>query len=200
MTLPDPDELRREGVPEPLVDYVEWADRRLRLLARALVILMVASLCGILIAGATGGLAMVNAVHVENLEQADTQLGREAAARQCVRGNITRAELHAAYRPRPKAPTSPLSPLVADQPVLRALLTAADLNRVEGLDRVQTSQPILDCVPNLVGKEAVPYSRPVQARFVTLYLAKKLDPTPEADDVLKGFDTEIEPQSDLPGG
>lgn len=200
MTLPDPDDLRREGVSEPLIEYVAWADRRLRVLGRALVVLMVASLCGILIAGATGGLAMFNSVRVKSLEQADTRLSREAAARQCVRGNITRAELHAAYRPQPKAPTSPFSPLVANQPVLRALLAAAYGERVEGLDRVQTSQPILDCVPNLVGKEAIPYSRPVQAQFVTLYLKKKLDPTPEADDVLKGFDTEIEPQSDLPGG
>lgn len=116
-----------------------------------------------------------NANRIRAVERKDARLSRRAAFRICERGNLTRAELHAAYQTPP-----PFISVEAmrTEPFLVALLRAVNANSVKSLNRVQKLNPILNCSPNLNGESAKPYSRKRQEAFVRDYVALKLNPLP----------------------
>lgn len=177
--------------PDWLLRRMAWLERRTRVLGRLLAIAAAAAIAAVAIAGATGGLALRNAGRVANVERRDTASVRAAAARQCARANLNLAELHAAYQRRVSVPPA-LAHTIAGEPILVALLQALELDRQANLDRVERLLPILECAPNLVGKGATVLPLDEQRRFVRLYLAGKLDPTPEASDVITGPDDDVE--------
>jgi hypothetical protein len=118
-------------------------------------------------------------------QREDTLHSRHSDARQCARENLVRAEIHVAYQ---SGQAMPPPENFASEPILRVLLNAARENQEHGLKRVRRNLPILECAPNLTGHSAYPLSARKQKRFVELYEAGKLDPTPSALDAQTGPD------------
>lgn len=115
----------------------------------------------------------------------DARHSRRADARQCARENLVRAEVHVAYQL--EQPMPPPEAFRAE-PILKVLLNVARQSQQNGLTRVRRNLPILECKPNLRGHPAYPLTTQKQKRFVELYEAGLLDPTPSASDAQTGPD------------
>lgn len=111
---------------------------------------------------------------IGRLERHDRDALRSAAFRICYRQQLERAEIHAAYA------TPIVVPPDAD-PIIATLLNGAETQRRVSLARVRRNLPILDCSPNLHGKQAQPVTITDQQSFVARYLAGLLDPSPAGD-------------------
>ena len=196
----EPQDLEGLEPPEWLLRHVAATEHRARRAVAVARVAIVAAIAAILITGATNLLAFRNYRTLAELERTDTASAREAAARQCARGNLNRAEQHAEYQHQLVVPDR-LQDRLDAEPILAALLSSLAIDRQAALERVRRTLPILDCAPNLIGREATPETRERQKLFVRLYMDGKLDPTPEAADTIRGPDEKIEPgPGKIPGG
>lgn len=148
--------------------------------SNAILVLAGIVLAIVLVLGSTFGVvALINSNRISDQEALDIKAAREAAYRQCARGNLTRAEIHVAYQ-QPPTPMGVLKRIRKDEPALFSLIAAGQERQRLSLVRVQNLNPILECGPNLRGNSATPLSRKAQERYVRRYEKQLLNPLPAA--------------------
>lgn len=161
-------------------------DRKLLTLVCAILVVAVFGNAALSLLGIrTANRVSENSAAIAKQEGKDIRRSRHADARQCARENLVRAEVHVAYQTG-----QPMPPPEAflSEPILRVLVNVARANQANGLKRVRRNLPILECQPNLRGEPAHPLTDKKQKRFVELYEAGLLDPTPSASDAQTGPD------------
>ena len=137
-----------------------------------------AALAAVVIAGATGGLAIRNTSTLEKRERKDAaQARRDAAQARSEARDLRAAAWRGCIRDQYERSEEYVSQQVAiGNPRIRELFPPSLI--AESLKRRRARLPILNCAPNLCGARPTILGAAEQARFIRRYSERDLDPNP----------------------